>query len=128
MFLESGRFSVNGQELVGVDGTTLIDGLTNDIDDAAESLGTDGHLNGGSRVHDGLATHETLSGVESDGTHVVATQVLGDLKNETVLGTFDLKRIENGREFTLELDVNDGTDDLGNLSSGGAKASCCTET
>jgi len=128
LFLESGRFSVDRQELLGVNGTTLVDGLTNDVDDAAESLRADGHLNGGLSVDDGLATHETLGGVEGNGAHVVATQVLGDLKDETVLGAFDLKRIENGREFTLELDVNDGTDDLGNLTSGGAKASLAGES
>ena len=120
---------MNGQVLVGLDGTTLIDGLTNDIDDTAESLGTNGHSNGSVSVSDWLATHETLSGVKSNGTHIVATQMLGDLKNETVLSAFDLKRIENGRELTVEFDINNGTDNLGNLSIGNAaKASCCTET
>ena len=126
LLLESRRFSVNWEELLGVNGTTLVDGLTNDIDDAAESLRADGHLNGGLSVDDGLATHETLGGVEGDSAHVVATQVLGDLKDETVLGVLYLKSIENGREFTLELDVNDGTDNLGNLSIHGAEGSCGT--
>ena len=128
LLLESGRFSVDREELLGVNGTTLVDGLTNDIDDAAKSLRADRHLNGGLSVHDGLTTHETLGGVEGDSAHVVATQVLGDLKNKTVLSVLHLKCIENGREFTLELDVDDGTDNLGNLSIHGAEATCCTET
>ena len=119
---------MNWQELVGLNWTTLVNWLTNHIDNSSEGLWADWHENWSASVFHLLATDETFSGVQSNGSDVVATQVLGDLKNETVLGTFDLKRIENGREFTLELDVNDGTDDLGNLSSGGAKASCCTET
>ena len=114
------------KSLAGADGTTLVNGLTNDIDDAAESLGTDGNSNGSASVLNGLSTHETLSGVESDGTHVVATQMLGDLKDETVIGFLNLKSVENGREFAFELHIDDGTDNLGNLSSGGAKASYIT--
>ena len=79
------------QVCVGLDWTTLIDWLTNDIDDATESAWTDWHLNGVAGVLDGLATHETLSGVKSDGAHVVATQMLGDLEDETVLSSLDLK-------------------------------------
>ena len=112
---------MDGQEALGVDGATLVDGLADDIDDSAEGAGTDGNLNGIASVDDGLATHETLSGVQSDGAHVVATQVLGDFENETVLGTLDLESIENGWKFTFELDVDDGTNDLGNFSGGGAE-------
>ena len=48
--------------------------------------------------------------------------MLGDLEDETVLGTLNLQGIVNWREFSIELDVDDGTDDLGNLASSGAEA------
>jgi hypothetical protein len=38
--------------------------------------------------------------------------VLSDLEHKTVLSSVDLKGVENGGELTVELDVDDGTDDL----------------
>ena len=114
---------MDGESLVSADGAALIDGLTNDVDDSAERLGADGDSDGVASIHDRLSTHETLSGVESDRSHVVSTQVLGDLENETVTSALHLESIENGGKFTLELHVDDSTDNLGNLSSGAAKES-----
>ena len=64
---------MDGKGLLVTNRTTLIDGLTDDVDDSAESLGTDGNLDGVTGVLDGLTTNETLCGVQSDGTHVVTT-------------------------------------------------------
>ena len=114
---------VDRVELRRLDWAALIDGLTNDVDDSAERLGADGDSDGVASIHDRLSTHETLSGVESDRSHVVSTQVLGDLENETVTSALHLESIENGGKFTLELHVDDSTDNLGNLSSGAAKES-----
>ena len=102
--------------LVSLDGATLINGLTNDINDSSESLGADGHENGGASVVHGLATDETFSGVESDGSDVVATQVLGDLEDKSVSDTFNFKSVENWGQSSLELHVDDGTNNLRNLS------------
>ena len=115
---------MDGQELLSSNGATLIDGLTNDIDDAAEGLRTDGNLNGIASVADGLATHKTLSGVERNGAHVVATQVLGDLEDEAVLGALNLERVENRRKLTLELHIDDGANDLRNLARSRAELAC----
>ena len=115
---------MDGSVLVGVNGATLVDGLTNDVDNAAESLGADGNQNGVAGVHDGLATDETLGGVQSDGTHVVTTEMLSDLEHESVLGTLNFESVENRGELARELHVNDGTNNLRNLSVSnlGAKA------
>jgi hypothetical protein len=56
---EFGSFSVNGKELLGLDGTTLIDGLTNDVDDTAKDFLTDGNGDGSTSVNDLLATDKT---------------------------------------------------------------------
>jgi hypothetical protein len=50
---------VNGEELLGLDGTTLIDGLTNNVDDTAKDLLTDGNGDGSTSVNNLLATDET---------------------------------------------------------------------
>ena len=51
---EGGRSAVEGGELLGLlvgeDGSLLVDGLADDVDDAAEGLGTDGNLDGGAGV------------------------------------------------------------------------------
>ena len=115
---------MDGQEALSVDGATLVNGLTNDIDDSAEGAGADGNLNGVTSVDDWLAADETLSGVESDGAHVVATQVLGDLEDEAVLGALNLERVENRRKLTLELHIDDGANDLRNLARSRAELAC----
>jgi hypothetical protein len=38
--------------------------------------------------------------------------MLGDLENESVLDTLHLEGVEDGRDLTLELHVDDGADDL----------------
>ena len=108
--------------LVGTDGTTLIDGLTDNIDNATEALLADGDHNGVAHVHDGLATDEAFSGVKSNGAHVIATQMLGDLEHKAVVAFLNLKGIENGGERALELNVDDSTNNLRNLSGSRGKA------
>ena len=115
---------MDGESLLVTDRTTFVNWLTDDIDNTAKGFGTNRHLNGVASVLDGLATDETFSGVKSDGSHVVATQMLSDFKDETMLGALNLESIENRGKFTFELDVNDGTDNLGNFSRGGAETTC----
>lgn len=110
------------QFLVSTNGAALINRLTDNVDDSAESFGANRHHDGITSVLDGLSTDETLSGVESDGAHVVSTQVLGDLEDEAVLGALNFECIHDRGKFTFELHIDDGTDNLGNLSGGGAEA------
>lgn len=42
--------------------------------------------------------------------------MLGDLEDETVLSAVDLKSIQNGGKLAVELDIDDGTNDLGNFA------------
>jgi hypothetical protein len=124
---EGWGISVNWSELVSFDGTTLVNWLTDHIDNSAESLWADWHENWLLGVADWLATDETLSGVQSNGSDVVATQVLGDLEHESVGDTLDLQSVENWRQGTLELHVDDGTNDLRNLAGlnlGGKLTGC----
>jgi hypothetical protein len=51
---------VNGEELGGLDGTTLVNGVTSDVQDTAKSAGADGNLDGGTGVTGDSTTHETL--------------------------------------------------------------------
>jgi hypothetical protein len=57
---ELGRVGVDGTGSDSLDGTALVNGLTDNVDDATERSGTDGDLDGRSSVDDGLTTDETL--------------------------------------------------------------------
>jgi len=43
--------------------------------------------------------------------------MLGDLENESVTNTLDFKGIENWWKISLELDIDNGTDDLRDLTN-----------
>jgi hypothetical protein len=103
------------QKLSGIDWSPLIDGFSNDVDDSSESLGSNWNHDGVSSIVDLLASNKTFSRVKSDGSHIVSSQVLGDFKNKSVWYSLDLKGVENWWEVSLELDINDGTNDLGNF-------------
>ena len=59
--LEGRGVSVNRQLHLGHDRASLVDGLSDDIHNSAEGLGTHGHHDGEASVQDGLSTNETLS-------------------------------------------------------------------
>ena len=107
---------MNWSVLISLDGTTLIDGLTNNIDDSSEGLGTDGYQNGGADIADTLSSNETLSGIKGNGTDVVSTEMLGDLENKSVGAILNLKGIQNWGKLALELHIDDGTNNLGNFT------------
>lgn len=107
---------MDGTEFVGGNWTALVDWFTNHINNSAKSLRTNRHQNGGASVEDGLTANQTFGGVEGDGSHVVATQMLSDLKNESVLDTLHFESVENWGQLTLKLHVDDGANNLRNLS------------
>jgi len=116
---------VDWSELLGFDGASFVDGLSNDINDSSESFGADWHKNGVASISDRLSTNEAFGGVEGDCSDVVATQVLGDLQNESVLSALNLEGVKNWRKGTLKMHVHDGTNNLRNLSvcfDGGGEA------
>ena len=59
MVNEFGSFSVNGTVSLGVDGTTFIDGFTNNVDDTTENFLTDRNGDGGTSVNNLLTTDKT---------------------------------------------------------------------
>lgn len=61
LLTEERGFGVDRGELVGLDGTTLVDGVTSDVDDTAKGGRADGNLDGSAGVDGGGTTDETLS-------------------------------------------------------------------
>ena len=121
LILEGWSISVDRKHTLGVNWTLLIDWLSNNIHNSSKSLWSDWNHNWRSSISDFLTSNETLSRIQSDSSDVVTTQVLGDLKNKSVFSTNDLKGVKNLRKVTLELDIDDGTDDLRDLSNCGLR-------
>lgn len=110
---------MDGSEFVSSNGPFLVDGLTNNIDDSSESFGSYGDLNRIASVEYSLSSHKALSGVERNGSDVASTEMLSHLKNESVLSVLNLQGVKNGRQFSIELHVDNSADNLGYFSSQG---------
>ena len=118
------RVAVNRRRLGCVDRTGLVDGLANDVQDAAEALGADGHHDGRAGIANAHAAREAVRRVHGNGADRRFAEMLSDLENEVVGFARDARirdddRVEDARELTRrELDVDDGTDDLRDRSNG----------
>ena len=110
------------------DGSTLVDGLADNVDDASEGLGADGHLNGESGVCYLAATDEAFRGVHSNRPHGVFAEVLRDLEDESGISALDFESVENLGHAALKLDVDDSADNLRDGASLGRKRALRGET
>ena len=114
--------SVDGEGLLLsglVDGSAFVDGVTDDVDDAAEGLATDGDTDGISGVTDLLTTNKTFGGFHGNGTDSLLTHVSGDLKDEALAREgLALKGVQDLGKLAVELDVDNGTNDLGDATDG----------
>lgn len=106
-------FGMNRRKLDALDGTTLVDGLTNNVHDTTQGGLADGNLDGSASVDDLCTTNETLGTIHSNGADRVFTQVGRDLQNEaTTVEILDFEGVKDGREVVgVELDIDDGTND-----------------
>ncbi len=96
--------------------TRLIDRVADHVDDAAERAGPDRHRDRLAGVAHLLAAHQTFAGIHGDSAHGRFAEVLGNFEHQTVALVFGLQRVEDRRQVTLELHVNDSADDLGDVS------------
>jgi len=109
--------SVNGQELVSLDRSSLINGVTSDVQDTTESSRADRNGNRSTSVRSLGATNETLSTVHSNATNDILAQVLSDLEDQLLVVVGRLQSVQDRRQLgSVELDVDDGTDDLVDLA------------
>src|SRR5690606_25570543 len=79
-FVELGSFLVNGAGFGTVDGTTFVDGATQDVHDAAQRGHADRHRDGSAGVGHGHATTQTVGGTHGDGANRAVAQLLLDLE------------------------------------------------
>ncbi len=113
---EGRRGLMDGAALGGLDGACLVDGIADDVHDAAERLLADRHRDRIAGVLHGLAAHEAFRRVHGDGAHGVLAQMLGHLEHEARTAVIGLERVENGRQAALELHVDDRAHDLSDFA------------
>lgn len=104
--------SVDRVSLLRLDWSSLVNWLTNNVDDTAQGLTANRHGDRSTSVGDRLASDQTVSTVHSNGSDGVLTQMLGNLQDQVLVAVLQLQSVENGWQVTiLEVDVNDGTND-----------------
>ena len=107
---------MNRSKLSGFDWTAFVNGLADHINDSSKTRCTDGHHDGVTSILDGLTSDETFRGVQSDGSYVVSTQMLGNFKDQSMACALNFESVENWRQVSLKLDIDDGADDLRDFS------------
>jgi hypothetical protein len=100
------------KRLSGVDWTLLIDGFSNNVHNSSKSLRSNWDHDWVADINDLLSSNKSFGGVHSNGSHVVSSQMLGDLKNKSNWESLDLECVLNWWKVSFELYVNDGTNDL----------------
>ncbi len=124
------RRPVNRGAALGADGGPVVDRVADHVEDAAEALGADGHLDGGARVAHGHPADQTIGRVHRDRAHGALAEVLRDFERQVVshvrdAGVGQLERIEDlGQLAVGELDVDDRPDDLDHFAEARGGAVC----
>ena len=72
---------MDGVFLFGYNGPSLINRVSNDVHNSAESFGSDGDTNGSSSIYDILTSDKPFSGVHSDGSDSRVSKMLSDLEH-----------------------------------------------
>jgi hypothetical protein len=117
-------FLVDGALGLGLDRTGFVNRLADHVHDAAKGFVTHRHLDRRAGVGHVLTTHQAFGGVHGDGAHGVFAQVLRHFQNQPVTAIVGFQRVENFRQVTRELHVDDSAHDLGNLAGLSAAGRC----
>ena len=103
---------MNGAPLGVRHRTGVVDRLADDVDDAPERAVADRNGDRRAGVGDLLAAHQAFGDVHRDGAHRGFAEMLGHLEDQAVALVAGLQRVEDRRQLAVELDVDDGADDL----------------
>ena len=112
LFYKLGRRPVNGQALLGLDRTQIVDRFPDNVHDAAQGLRPHGHGDRATGIHHFLAADQAVGNVHGDRAHRRLAQMLGDLEDHTLAVIVYSESIEDGRQVSLEVHVDDGAHDL----------------
>ncbi len=95
-------------------------GFADHVDDAPERAVADRHRDRLAGVGDLLAAHQALARIHGDGAHGQFAEVLRNLEHQAVALVLGFQRVEDRRQMIVEMNVDDGADDLGDTSDIGS--------
>lgn len=78
LFVEGGGFTMDGISLFGGDGSSFVDGVADDVHDAAEGFWTHGDTDWCASINYILSSNEAFGGIHSDGSDSGVSEMLGD--------------------------------------------------
>ena len=96
--------------------TGFVDRLADHVHDTAQGAVANRHHDRCIGVDHFLTAHQTLGGVHRDGTYRVFAQVLSNFEHKTRALVVNFKSVQDQRQVVIELDVDNGADDLGDPS------------
>ncbi len=111
-----GRRAVDWQAAVGHDRTALVHGVADHVEDAAQGLGANRHHDRLARIDRLGAAHQAVGRVHRDRAHDVLAELLRHFEDQRAAGVVDGQRVQDLRQFTVEMDIDDGADDLGDAA------------
>ena len=110
------RRLMDGAVAFRCDGTCFIDRLADHIHDAAERADADRNHDRVAGVADFLAADQAFGGIHRDGAHRGFAEMLSNLEHQAIAAVLRLERVQDRRQMSLELHVDDGADDLRDAS------------
>ena len=99
-----------------LDRAGFIHRIADHVDDASQQAGADRHGNRPAGVAHLLAADQSFTGVHGHGAHRIFAKLLGDFEDQAVALVGGLERVQNRRQILVEVHVDDGADDLGDMS------------
>jgi hypothetical protein len=110
------RRLMDGAQSLSLDGASFVDRLADDVHDAAERRFADRHGDRLAGIRDFLAARQAFGNVHGDAAHRALAEMLRDFENKAIAVVRRLERVENFRQMTVELHVDDRTDHLSDAS------------
>jgi hypothetical protein len=108
---------VDGLEGFSFEWASFIDWGTDDVDNSAQSASTDWDHNWVSGIENSLASDDSFSGVHSNGSDGVLSQMLGDFEDESVVSTLDFESVQNWWSIAIKLNVDNWTNNGGDSAN-----------
>ena len=104
---------VDRRAAVGHYRAAFIDRLADDVEDAPEGLGTDRDRDRFASIDYLGAAHEPVGRIHRDRAHGVLAEMLRHFEHQRAAAVIDVQRVQDRRQFAVEMDIDDRADDLG---------------
>lgn len=96
----------------GVNWTSLIDRISDDIHNSSERFWSYRNTDRCSSIINLLTSDQSFGGIHSNGSNSGVAQMLRNLKNKTMINSLNFECIKNRWDFSFELDIDDSPNNL----------------